>query len=229
MKPTKFILILILVITFKVKADRNVYPGTILLHLDSIGNMQFKKNCTKEIFTSLVYDYNYTIIRSLIPLEDARAYLKFLREIVIIRPEFEEHTYLIDLAQASLLYMSRDLQGFQKFNLSVKEKLLKKDKIGSLFEFEIGLGNFLSFYGNQDSAMEKYREVERIIKQIGFNNLESKAKDIAIVNANALAIGFREIKESDSAEFYFKLGLQRAKSDQIDPPLFFVSDPMLFH
>ncbi|MCG9880224.1 MAG: HAMP domain-containing histidine kinase [Bacteroidia bacterium] len=214
LKNLIYLFVFVLLVGFQAKGNNIVYPGTKLLHLDSIGNMAFKKNCPEEKFNSLIYDFNYTIFRSLLPLEDARAYLKFLREVIIIRPEFEKYSYSIDLAQASLYLMCKDYQNFVKFDNSVQEKLIKKGKFTGLLEYQVGLGNFFNFNSNQDSATQRYRMAEGIINQIGFTNLETKAKDISIQNANALAIGFRENNVLDSAKFYFNLGLLRAQLTQ---------------
>lgn len=210
LKYLKSLLLFALLLAFQAKGNTGYYPGTVLLHLDSIDNKLFKEQCSEERFYAIVYDFNYTLIRSLIPLEDARAYLKFLRTCIVLRPEFGKYTYLVDLAESSLLHLCKDVQKFNKHHQSVKEKWLNQATLGYFLEYELGLGNFLVFNGDRELALKSYRNVEGIIENNGFKNLENNSKILAIVNANALAVCFRELYLLDSAEFYFKLGLQRA-------------------
>jgi signal transduction histidine kinase len=193
-----------------VSGNNRVYPNTFLVKLDTLSNSSYQYNCNENQFNGLIEDYSYAVTRSLIPLEEAKDYLIFIRRILKQRPEFSGYSYLVDLSESMILFHCKDSIGFDKFTKAVDTKLTREGMIGKLIQYELGLANFLSYVGFDSLAILRYHKVESIVTHYGLKNLDEIGRAFSIVNANALAINFKDKYLIDSALHYFNIGLARA-------------------
>jgi hypothetical protein len=57
LKYLKNLLLFALLLAFQAKGNTGYYPGTVLLHLDSIDNKLFKEQCSEPFFNEGIVQY----------------------------------------------------------------------------------------------------------------------------------------------------------------------------
>ena len=168
------------------------------------------KNPDPAILEKLCYDLEFLTLHSQIPLNRLKFYLTQTRKIAHQHKTLIKLEYRIYYISGMLDYLLGDSLEFIKKTEEIRKELKSKADYEALVSMNIAISGFYGYKLKPHLALRGYLENEEILTKTLKKELENKAIPQCISNANNLGFLYQQLKQPDSAIYYFSIGLKRA-------------------
>ncbi|GAB1448022.1 hypothetical protein MASR2M44_10270 [Bacteroidota bacterium] len=170
-----------------------------------------KSNPNADTLVRMSNRLEYLTLHSKIPLARLKYYLVESRKLTRNNPLLKSKEYHIYYISGVLDYLLGDSISFYKKMDEIRNELKSRGNYMALASMNSTLASFFNFKSKFALAKRIYLENEDLLNHQLLKEVEKGKVVDCISNANNLALLYRNESQFDSAIFYFKIGLQRAK------------------
>ncbi len=161
-------------------------------------------------FLETLAEHSY---RSTIALKELKYYINEFDKFYDKHPEFLHTKYLLNFSRAVMeMYIGHSAE-FHTIIEQTEEELKERKRYKELFNLNLKVCHYLSSINQVKEAKRHFYQNEKLLSDLEFAGLKNFDGYEAIQLANSFGMLFKNEEQLDSAEKYFRIGLNRAKTD----------------
>ena len=161
-------------------------------------------------FLETLAEHSY---RSTIALKELKYYIEEFNDFYNKYPEYLHTKYLLNFSKAVMeMYIGHSAQ-FHAIIEETEQELKERKRYKELFHLNLKVCHFLSAINQVKEAKKHFYENEKLLTDLEMGGLENFDGYESIQLANSFGLLFKNEEQLDSAEKYFRIGLNRAKAE----------------